>query len=117
MSSCPSCKKEIDSYAKRCPYCTSEIRGMFDFKKSCPACKKEIDSNAKRCPYCTSELFTETGIGENTTGAAVYGLFVGGLLGSISYFFTDYWILLALGIGIGCAWLCYTFGLNKEQAR
>jgi len=85
---------------------------------SCPACQREISDSATRCPFCTSQIVTVKGVGKNSIGAAIYGFFVGGLIGAIAgAIFSDYWIVWALLLGAICSWLCYTFGLNQKVAK
>jgi len=85
---------------------------------SCPACQKEISDSATRCPYCTSEIVTVTGIGKKSISAGLYGLVVGGIFGAIGgAIFSNNWILWAVIVALPCAWLCYTFGLNKKVAK
>lgn len=84
----------------------------------CPACAMDISDNAKICPFCRKEIITIKGVGKKTVGVAVYGFFVGGLIGAIGgAIFSNYWYLWAILLGIPCSWLCYTFGLNQKSAR
>jgi len=85
---------------------------------SCPACRKNISDSATRCPYCTSQIVTVTGVGKKSFSAGLYGLVVGWILGAIGgAIFTNDWKFWAFIVGISCAWLCYTFGLNQKVAK
>lgn len=48
---CPKCKSQINSKAKFCPECGTEIL------KQCPACKAKISSGQKFCPECGKKLY------------------------------------------------------------
>lgn len=85
---------------------------------NCPACQKEISDSATRCPFCTSQIVTVKGVGKKSVGAAIYGFFVGGLIGAAGgAIFSNYWMVWAIFMGLICAWLCYTFGLNQKVAK
>lgn len=85
---------------------------------NCPACSMQINDSAKICPFCRSQIVTVKGVGKKTVGVAIYGFFVGGLIGAIGgAIFSNYWYLWAILLGALCSWLAYTFGLNQKVAR
>jgi len=84
---CPACMEEIDSYAVRCPYCTSKIITT----------------------YSTS--------GEGSIGAFLYGLWCGGLVGAVIGFFFGHWLAGAIILGTVCGLLYYKKGIDSESTH
>lgn len=84
---------------------------------NCPACKLEIPSDATRCPHCTSHIYLEKGVGRGTAHAALYGLFVGGLLGAFVGALFGSWLSGAIILGGISGVLSFVLGLNERKVR